>query len=72
MGNVSGRNVEIGGRRVRVRQRLAEGGFGNVYLAGDNTELYALKQMRVQRENTEMLLTARAETQRRCRNDTTP
>eukprot|EP01137_Pigoraptor_chileana_P011340 Opistho-2@62032 len=41
-----GKTVEIGGRRVKVRKLIAQGGFSFVFLAADqNNQIYALKRL---------------------------
>eukprot|EP00947_MAST-08B_sp_MAST-8B-sp1_P003890 g3890.t1 len=63
MGNAVGRDVQLGRRRAKIRKQLAEGSFGTVFLAYDysTSSNHALKQMRVQRDNLDMLAAARAE-----------
>ena len=52
-----------GKRKVKVKKQLAEGSFGTVFLAYDyhTSQLHALKQIKVQRGNVDMLAAARSE-----------
>lgn len=63
MGTVLGRVVEVGEYRVKIKKQIAEGGFSHVYLVVDvrSGTRMTLKQMRIARDNTEMLKLAGSE-----------